>query len=145
MFKPITYISESSKSIPRSIVFHGDCDKGFVSTYRISYENEVFLILLHRDFMLAFGKWEFDPMDLSNPYPQSESSMYIWQGYEDKVVPFQLQRFVSGKLPWIRYHEVPNGGHLIVYYNGVCEAILRALLLGEGQVSYRPSTAKVLP
>lgn len=100
---------------------------------------------LRRDFMLAFGKWEFDPMDLSNPYPQNESSVHIWQGYEDKVVPFQLQRFVSGKLPWIRYHEVPDGGHLIVYYNGVCEAILRALLLGEEQVSYRPSAAKVLP
>jgi len=79
--------------------------------------------------MLAFGKWEFDPMDLTNPYPQNESSVHIWQGYEDKVVPFQLQRFVSGKLPWIRYHEVPDGGHLIVYYNGVCEAILRALLI----------------
>ncbi|KAG6632112.1 uncharacterized protein LOC122292976 isoform X1 [Carya illinoinensis] len=107
-------------------------------------ERSVFDTLRH-DFMLAFGKWEFDPMDISNPYPKNESSVHIWQGYEDKVVPFQLQRFVSGKLPWIRYHEVPDGGHLIVHYNGVCEAILRALLLGEEAILYRPRKAKVLP
>jgi len=95
--------------------------------------------------MLAFGKWEFDPLDLRNPYPQNESTVHIWQGLEDKVVPVQLQRFVSGKLPWIRYHEVPNGGHLIVHYDGICEAILRSLLLGEEQVSFRPNTAKIIP
>ncbi|KAG2670769.1 hypothetical protein I3843_14G101400 [Carya illinoinensis] len=99
---------------------------------------------LRRDFMLAFGKWEFDPMGITNPYPKNESSVHIWQGYEDKVVPVQLQRFVSGKLPWIRYHEVPDGGHLIVHYNGVSEAILRALLLREEAVLYRPRKSRVL-
>ncbi|EEF38519.1 catalytic, putative [Ricinus communis] len=86
---------------------------------------------LRRDFMVGFGDWEFDPVELENPYPQNESSVHIWQGYEDKVVPFQLQRFITGKLPWIRYHEVPQGGHLIVHYKGFCGAVLRSLLLGE--------------
>ncbi|KAJ6311121.1 hypothetical protein OIU76_015779 [Salix suchowensis] len=86
---------------------------------------------LRRDFIVAFGDWEFDPMELSNPFPQNESSVHIWQGYEDKVVPFQLQRCISKKLPWIQYHEVPEGGHLIVHYTGLCEAVLRSLLLGE--------------
>ncbi|KAF3439445.1 hypothetical protein FNV43_RR17723 [Rhamnella rubrinervis] len=86
---------------------------------------------LRNDFTVAFGNWEFDPMDLSNPFPQNQSFVHIWQGYEDKVVPFQLQRYVSSKLPWIQYHEVPDGGHLLVHYNGLSEAILRALLFQE--------------
>ncbi|KAL2506986.1 alpha/beta-hydrolase superfamily protein [Forsythia ovata] len=93
---------------------------------------------LRRDFMVAFGKWDFDPMDLPDPYPQKERRVHIWQGYEDKVVPVQLQRYVSKKLPWIRYHEVPDGGHLLVYDGAVCEAILRSLLLGEDPPLYSP-------
>ncbi|XP_057806243.1 uncharacterized protein LOC131021167 [Salvia miltiorrhiza] len=93
---------------------------------------------LRRDFVVAFGKWDFDPLELCNPYPQTESTVHIWQGHEDKVVPFQLQRYVSGKLPWIRYHEVSDGGHLLVYDSDVCEAILRSLLLGEDPQIYRP-------
>ncbi|XP_065866206.1 uncharacterized protein [Euphorbia lathyris] len=93
-------------------------------------EQEVFDTLRH-DFMVGFEKWDFDPIQLKNPFPQNESSVHIWQGYEDKVVPYQLQRFISGKLPWIQYHEVPHGGHLVVHYNGLCEAVLRSLLLGE--------------
>lgn len=95
-----------------------------------------------RDFIVAFGKWDFDPLDLTNPFPQNESSpVHIWQGYEDKVVPFQLQRYVSKRLPWIQYHEVPDGGHLLVYDSCVCEAILRSLLLGEDPPPYKPKIA----
>ncbi|XP_028772489.1 uncharacterized protein LOC114762797 isoform X1 [Neltuma alba] len=100
-------------------------------------DQDVFDTLRH-DWMVAFGKWEFDPTELSNPFPQNSTLAHIWQGFEDKVVPSQIQRFVSEKLPWIRYHEVPDGGHLIVHYSGLCEAILRALLLGEENVSYKP-------
>lgn len=100
-------------------------------------EQDVFDTLRH-DWMVAFGKWEFDPTELSNPFPQNSTLAHIWQGFEDKVVPSQIQRFVSEKLPWIRYHEVPDGGHLIIHYSGLCEAILRALLLGEENVSYMP-------
>ncbi|KAF6165955.1 hypothetical protein GIB67_012852 [Kingdonia uniflora] len=66
---------------------------------------------LHKDLVICFGSWEFDPMELKNPFPNNESSVYLWQGYEDKLIPFSLQRYVSRKLPWIRYHEVPDGGH----------------------------------
>ncbi|CAL1367155.1 unnamed protein product [Linum trigynum] len=93
-------------------------------------EREVFDTLRH-DFLVGFGDWEFDPTDLENPFPSNTSNVHIWQGLEDRVVPFQLQRFISGKLPWIRYHEVPEGGHLIVHYNGLGEAVLKSLLLGE--------------
>nr|GME11199.1 probable lysophospholipase BODYGUARD 1 [Ipomoea batatas] len=93
---------------------------------------------LCRDCNVAFGKWDFDPLELSNPYPKNESSVHIWQGYKDKVVPVELQRHVWERLPWIRYHEVPDGGHLLVYDTAVCEAILRSLLLGEDPLLYRP-------
>ncbi|KAI4340458.1 hypothetical protein MLD38_025290 [Melastoma candidum] len=86
---------------------------------------------LRSDFKVSFGKWDFDPLDLEDPFPKEGSSVHIWQGYEDKVVPYQLQRYISSKLPWIKYHEIPDGGHLIVHYHGVCDAVLRALLLGE--------------
>lgn len=91
--------------------------------------------------MAAFGDWGFDPVRLSNPFPHNESSVHIWQGYEDKVVPFQLQRFISRKLSWIKYHEVRDGGHLILHYNGLCDYFLRALLVGEESILFRPKTA----
>lgn len=93
---------------------------------------------LRQDFLACFGNWEFEPTKLNNPFPENESSVHIWQGSEDKVVPVQLQRYVSRKLPWIKYHEVPDGGHLLVHYNGLCEAITRALLLGEENPLYKP-------
>jgi pimeloyl-ACP methyl ester carboxylesterase len=103
-------------------------------------EQVVFDTLRH-DWRVAFGKWEFDPMKLSNPFPNKQSSFHIWHGYEDKVVPSELQRFVSGKLPWIQYHEVHDGGHLIVYYKGLCEDILKALLLGQENHAYKPRSS----
>ncbi|KAK7845636.1 hypothetical protein CFP56_009067 [Quercus suber] len=85
---------------------------------------------LHRDILAGYAKWEFDPLDVSNPFPDNEGSVHIWQGYEDKMIPYQLNRYLSEKLPWIHYHEVPDGGHLMINNSDVCETIIRALLLG---------------
>lgn len=94
-------------------------------------QQEVFNTL-RTDFMVCFGKWDFDPLVMVDPFPEdTESSVHIWQGNEDKVVPVELQRCISEKLPWIRYHEIPEGGHLIVHYDGVCDMIVKALLMGE--------------
>ncbi|XP_002521174.2 uncharacterized protein LOC8262806 [Ricinus communis] len=84
---------------------------------------------LHRDMMIGFGKWEFDPMDLDSPFPNDEGSIHLWNGEEDRMVPVSLQRYIAQKLPWIHYHEVPGAGHLLPYVPGVSEAILKALLL----------------
>ncbi|XP_028071030.1 uncharacterized protein LOC114273438 isoform X1 [Camellia sinensis] len=86
---------------------------------------------LYRDLMIGFGNWEFDPMELKNPFPDSEGCVQIWQGYQDTLVPFQLQRFLAKKLPWIKYYEVPDGGHLIIHDNGLCNTIFKTLLLKE--------------
>ncbi|XP_062172766.1 uncharacterized protein LOC133878252 [Alnus glutinosa] len=85
---------------------------------------------LHRDIMAGYDKWEFDLMDITNPFPDNDGAVHIWQGYADRIIPFKLNRYISEKLPWIRYHEVPDAGHLMIFKSSTCEAILRALLLG---------------
>ncbi|XP_057471818.1 uncharacterized protein LOC130760492 [Actinidia eriantha] len=42
---------------------------------------------VHRDLMVAFGSWEFDPMDLGNPFVDNEGSIHLWHGDEDGLVP----------------------------------------------------------
>ncbi|KAJ0101541.1 hypothetical protein Patl1_05898 [Pistacia atlantica] len=83
----------------------------------------------HRDMMIGFGSWEFDPMDLQNPFPDGEGSVHIWQGDEDRLVPVILQRYIAKRLPWIQYHELQGGGHLFPLLDGMSESILKALLL----------------
>lgn len=85
---------------------------------------------LYRDIMVGYAKWEFDPMDITNPFPNNEGSVHIWQGYEDKMIPYQINRYITEKLPWIRYHEVPDTGHLMIYRSELCEEIFRSLLIG---------------
>ncbi|KAL5733679.1 hypothetical protein ACOSQ2_033371 [Xanthoceras sorbifolium] len=86
---------------------------------------------IHRDLMVGFGSWEFDPMDLKNPFPEGGGSVHIWQGDADRLVPVILQRYISKKLPWIQYHELPGSGHLFPHAVGMSEAILKALLLDQ--------------
>ncbi|GJV37923.1 hypothetical protein Tco_1410400 [Tanacetum coccineum] len=62
---------------------------------------------LYRDIMVGYGKWEFDPCDLSNPWPNNSGAAHIWQGYEDKIIPYKVNQFLSEKLPFVRYHEIP--------------------------------------
>lgn len=86
---------------------------------------------LHRDLNIGFGTWEFDPMDIENPFPNNEGSVDIWMGDDDKIVPVTLQRYIAKQLPWINYHELKGAGHLFPYADGISDAILKALLLGK--------------
>lgn len=83
----------------------------------------------HRDLMIGFGKWEFDPMLLENIFPKNEGSVHLWQGDDDKLVPVKLQRYIAQKLPWIHYHELPGAGHLFAFTRKMSEEILRSLLV----------------
>lgn len=78
--------------------------------------------------MVGYAKWEFSPLDLTNPFPNNEGSVHIWQGQEDKIIPAAVNRYISEQLPWIQYHEVPDGGHLIIFNASVCETIFRKLV-----------------
>ncbi|KAE8709975.1 putative Oxalate oxidase 2 precursor [Hibiscus syriacus] len=35
---------------------------------------------IHREMKIGFGKWEFDPLDLDNPFPNNEGSVHLWMG-----------------------------------------------------------------
>ncbi|GKV38953.1 hypothetical protein SLEP1_g46800 [Rubroshorea leprosula] len=86
---------------------------------------------LHRDIIVGFGKWEFDPMDLENPFPNNEGSVHIWHGNEDAMVPVAPQRYIAQRLPWIHYHELPGVGHMFPHADGICDSVIKAVLIGD--------------
>uniref|UniRef100_A0A7C9EBW1 AB hydrolase-1 domain-containing protein n=1 Tax=Opuntia streptacantha TaxID=393608 RepID=A0A7C9EBW1_OPUST len=86
---------------------------------------------LHRDLVVLFRSWEFDPLELRNPYSDNSASVHLWIGREDGIVAVEMLRHVAKRLPWIKCHEVPNGGHLLIHDEKLCQIILRSLLLGE--------------
>ncbi|KAK2989785.1 hypothetical protein RJ640_022556 [Escallonia rubra] len=87
-------------------------------------------VSVYQDMMAANGKWEFDPMEITNPFPTNEGSVHMWQGGEDKIAAVPLNRYISEKLPWIRYHEIPDGGHFIFQDEETCEGIFKSVLFG---------------
>ncbi|WZY92259.1 hypothetical protein YC2023_064588 [Brassica napus] len=84
-----------------------------------------------RDMIVGFGKWEFDPMELENLFPNKEGSVHLWQGDDDALVPVTLQRYVAKKLPWIHYHEIPGAGHMFPLFPGMVDNIVKTLLTNE--------------
>ena len=86
---------------------------------------------LFRDMNVGFGKWEFSPLDLENPFPNNEGSVHLWQGDDDLLVPISLQRIIAQQLPWIQYHELPGAGHLFPEIKGMCDKIIKELLVGK--------------
>ncbi|KAL2899703.1 putative 2-succinyl-6-hydroxy-2 4-cyclohexadiene-1-carboxylate synthase, partial [Bienertia sinuspersici] len=86
---------------------------------------------LHRDLVVGFSKWGFDPTELKNPFPNNEGSIHLWQGDEDILVPVTLQRYIVEKLPWIHYHEVKGAGHMFPYAKGMSDTIMKTQLSVE--------------
>ncbi|XP_062182192.1 uncharacterized protein LOC133886531 [Phragmites australis] len=86
---------------------------------------------LHRDMMLAFGKWDYSPLELRNPAPGKEGAVHLWHDADDLVVTPIMSRHIAQELPWIRYHELPDAGHLLTLADGVADIIVKSLLLGE--------------
>ncbi|CAA6668508.1 unnamed protein product [Spirodela intermedia] len=100
---------------------------------------------LHRDMMVAFGDWGFDPLtDLAEPCSGEEggaaaaTAVHLWHGREDRLFPVELLRHVAARLPWIRYHECADCGHLFVHNQTWSDAILRDLLARPGQPQPSP-------
>ncbi|KAL3700557.1 hypothetical protein R1sor_018579 [Riccia sorocarpa] len=85
----------------------------------------------HRDMMVMFGKWEFDPGTLENPFVNSSVRVDIWQGDIDYLVPVILQRYVARSLPWVHYHEVPGEGHALLGVPGLADKMVKTMLLGH--------------
>lgn len=82
--------------------------------------------------IVGFGKlWEFDPLELTNPFPNNEGKVHLWQGDDDKLVSVELQRYTAQRLPWINYHEIQGAGHLFPFAPGMSDAIIKAQLSVE--------------
>ena len=77
---------------------------------------------------IGFGTWEFDPMDLENPFPNNETHVHMWQGDEDYLVAATLQRYIAERLPWISYHELAGSGHFFPYLDGMADTIVKTML-----------------
>ncbi|GAA0139023.1 hydrolase [Lithospermum erythrorhizon] len=90
---------------------------------------------LHRDMMVAFGNWEFDPMDLENVFPNGDGSVHLFTGDEDTLVPIKLQRFIVEHLPWLCYHELQGSGHFFPFADGMGDRIIKALVSGRCDAS----------
>ncbi|KAK7345350.1 hypothetical protein VNO77_15953 [Canavalia gladiata] len=124
----------SSNVVARSPDVLSDSDKELVLKFtdRKTYEAQVRQQGEHesvyRDLIIAFGSWEYSPLDLENPFPNNEGSVHLWQGDEDLLVPATLQRFIVQKLPWIHYHELKGSGHLLAHADGVGDTIIKSLL-----------------
>ena len=90
---------------------------------------------LHRDMMVGFGRWSWSwsPLQLEDPFAGGGrgNKVHLWHGAEDRIVPASLSRHISGKLPWVVYHELPTSGHLFPIADGMADAIARSLLLGD--------------
>ncbi|CAN6248504.1 unnamed protein product [Urochloa humidicola] len=87
---------------------------------------------LHRDMMVGFGKWSWSPVEMENPFAGTgeDVKVHLWHGVEDLYVPVQLSRYISKRLPWVIYHELPTAGHLFPAAAGMPDVIVRSLLLG---------------
>ncbi|KAL5545868.1 hypothetical protein UlMin_005555 [Ulmus minor] len=103
-------------------------------TYVVQVKQQGEYESLHRDLIVGFGKWEFSPVELENPFPNNEGSVHLWQGDDDLLVPVTLQRYIAQQLPWIHYHELPGTGHLFPEAPGMCDTIIKELL-GKKQTS----------
>lgn len=82
-----------------------------------------------RDTIIGFGTWDFDPLDLDNPFSDNTIKVHLWQGADDKLVPATLQRYIVQKLPWIQYHELQGAGHLFPNVEEVSAEILKTQLM----------------
>ncbi|GAA0159155.1 hydrolase [Lithospermum erythrorhizon] len=83
-----------------------------------------------RDYMVGFGEWEFEPLQLENPFPGIDGAVQLWQGGADEAVSVVLQRYMADRLPWIQYHEVPNVGHKFALEDGVKYQIFMSMIRG---------------
>nr|VDC73418.1 unnamed protein product [Brassica rapa] len=83
-------------------------------------------VSMQRDIIASFENWEFDPTELLNPFSDgNEGSVHIWCALEDKQILREALLYICDKLPWIKLHQVPEAGHLIIHEKQHFEDIIK--------------------
>ncbi|XP_024529993.1 uncharacterized protein LOC9660662 [Selaginella moellendorffii] len=85
---------------------------------------------IHRDLMIQFGSWEFDPAALHNPFVGD--AVHVWQSSEDPFFPSSWKARLKIKLPWVQYHTIPGKARdSWLQVAGLPEKMLVSLLPGN--------------
>jgi len=79
---------------------------------------------LVRDSELLYRKWAFDVAAIERP-------VHMWQGTEDRLVPYPINEEVAGRMPGAVWHRVEGAGHFLAIgaadeLLGIAAAELRA-------------------
>ncbi|KAL6519347.1 hypothetical protein OROGR_018667 [Orobanche gracilis] len=136
LFPGLSLIAQSPKVLSRQDVELIPRIVSIREEYQVQVRQQGEFESLHHDLVVGFGTWEFDPTDLKNPFSENEgSSVHLWQGDEDKIVPVALQRHIAHKLPWIHYHELTGAGHMFPFADGMTDLIIQSLLSGNKDLS----------
>lgn len=58
------------------------------------------------DAELLYNAWAFDVTRIERP-------VHMWQGTDDHLVPYPINKEISDRMPGSVWHEVEGGGHFI--------------------------------
>lgn len=58
------------------------------------------------DSELLYHQWAFDVTRIERP-------VHMWQGTEDRLVPYPINKEISDRMPGSVWHEVAGAGHLV--------------------------------
>ena len=61
---------------------------------------------LVEDSELLYHQWAFDVTRIERP-------VHMWQGTEDRLVPYPINKEISDRMPGSVWHEVEGAGHLV--------------------------------
>jgi pimeloyl-ACP methyl ester carboxylesterase len=58
------------------------------------------------DSELLYHQWAFDVTKIERP-------VHMWQGTDDQLVPYPINKKIADRMPGAKWHEVEGGGHFI--------------------------------
>ena len=58
------------------------------------------------DSELLYRQWAFDVTRIDRP-------VHMWQGTDDRLVPYPINKEISDRMPASVWHEVEGAGHLV--------------------------------
>lgn len=58
------------------------------------------------DSELLYHQWAFDVSTIERP-------VHMWQGTDDRLIPYELNKQIADRMPGTVWHEVEGAGHLV--------------------------------